>query len=204
MYRNMVLISSIIGNQSVMTEFEYPKDADPHPICQLISDYEFIFQNLTDGPLPCMDADWSLIDCKNYYGVDFSQNPVIQFFFTGSSPYFPAIIPLKGVPLEKCPIYIFDLAGGDKELSCSGNIRKYLSTLIHHFLDHVVLGIEEKLAKLDYEDNQDNQGVSKEDIQHAKELLIKLEDYPIEVLTPPHRITYRRSEDAEEVFVTDD
>jgi hypothetical protein len=115
-----------------------------------------------------------MINDSTYYGIDFSENPVIQFFFTGSSDCFPAILPLTDVPLDKCPIYSFDLSGGDRELICEGNIRKYLSKLLLEFDDTA--------------------------IQHTKNLLIVLNKFPIEVATPNHKIIYHRSEDGEEMF----
>jgi hypothetical protein len=96
---------------------------------------EDLFQKISelDPPLPTMDASMDLINEKDYYGIDFTKNPVYMLFFTGSSNYFPGILPIENIPLDQCPIYIFDIAS-DNQPSFEGNFKKYISTLLKFYI----------------------------------------------------------------------
>jgi hypothetical protein len=109
------------------------------PVFQVIS-------SLDDHPYPCMDIGLDIVhtdddEFPNYYGCDFRKvrhagYPILMLFFTGQSNYFPGLVCIKDIPLEKCPIYIFDLAGGCSQIKAVGNFRHYIETLLNHFLEY--------------------------------------------------------------------
>ena len=86
-------------------------------------------------PLVGMDACFEEICEKHYYGYDFrGSQMVVQFFFEGSSDYFPAIwTGFRPAEMwDQCPVYVFDLSSGNQILV--GNFRAYMETLLKWFV----------------------------------------------------------------------
>ena len=132
---------------------------------ELLSCNETLFQYIStidDTPLPCMDIVYQLIDKPDYYGVNFTQNPVIKLFFTEQSTYFPALFLIENVQFDQLPIYIIDLSSSNKTMNCVGNLREYITILLEFCIDHVNEGDLEMLAEFD---------VIADVLQKTKELL---------------------------------
>ncbi len=97
-----------------------------------------------------------------------------------SSNYFPGLVGLKDVPLEKCPIYIFDLAGGKNPISSVGNFRHYMEALLNTLIN--------------YEGNKLNDDFGANEIAEYRRLcqegLIDLEkNFSTETIFPNYEIT---------------
>ena len=107
-----------------------------------ISDYQELWWEINDSGsgLPCMDIGF-MVDDPDYYGCDFSgNNKVYMLFFTGTSNFFPAIVGIDdGVPIDECPIYIFDLACDDMMSAPVGNFRCYITLLVENYLRGLLL-----------------------------------------------------------------
>ncbi len=111
-----------------------------------------IFQDIAefDPPLPTMDISMDWINEADYYGVNFSTHPVLQLFFCGASNYFPAIVPIGSTPLEKCPIFIFDLQDNDEPTRYIGNFKTYITQLFTHYIHVNPSEAKLTLQALDY------------------------------------------------------
>ena len=94
-------------------------------------DFQDLFYEINGG----YDVILSMINEYDYetYKVDFSRHPVTQIFFTGTHDYFPAVVYIKDVPFDQCPIYMFDFEEGLPQFM--GNLKTYLTELISNTSD---------------------------------------------------------------------
>jgi len=91
---------------------------------KFFNETEYIFNNATG----CFDSQLLIIDDKDYYGHDFSEdNRVFMLAYWGASNYFPGIIigDHKEGDWDKLPVYTFDLC--ERSFSHNGNFKTYFS-----------------------------------------------------------------------------
>lgn len=114
----------------------------------LLTKYQPLFDYITsfvekyniDIPL-CGDVDLDLIDEKNYYGCNFTDEyKMCMLFFCGSSNYFPGIwigdVDAYDVEIDTYPVYILDLqcAPHNSVNESCGNVKQYITEIIETFI----------------------------------------------------------------------
>lgn len=111
-------------------------------ISHMLFEYENLWQffSYINAPLPCMDADFDVIDECDYYGCDFTgKHKMCMIWFTGQSNYFPGFWigdnELDTIDnIDEYPIYIIDIAMdcGNQVQNTGLNIKGYINKLIEH------------------------------------------------------------------------
>lgn len=110
---------------------------------EFLEDHQELWGYIDENSLtqyPCGYDAYFLTIGKEYCGYDFSKEPILQFFDTGSSTCFAAIKCIDkdyytDSLLDKSTVYIYDLGTGEEPERNTGlSLRQYIKAILQDAL----------------------------------------------------------------------